>query len=191
MTAWWWCVDSGPGQPEAVYAAAVQALAQEVPRECLAGYVHLLWGDRPAAVVMQQVDLWQERYPVGAMMLDEFPSQPHAPTVNLLQELRSTGLRLVANPGCPLAPAWARRLDGLLDAVCTYEGRPENAPAEVGPLPAGALSWRLLHGCQPGVTQESLPWAGADLGWATHATLPNPWDGSPLAREAGAPASCM
>lgn len=178
-------VDDGPGDQRSwqAYQPALCALTTAAPAPCIAGYVHTGWGLRAVEAVLADAATWQQRDGLRTLMLDEWCSGDEHPeqvdrSLRLLELLRPDWERVVVNPGRRLAPGYARRLVGLVDAACTAEGSGSAMPPEPEPghLPEGALRWTLVHSAPQGRAVPGV--LGADLAWCTASAPPHPWDGS-------------
>lgn len=177
-------VHNGPGaEDDTYYPDAVAGLAGLL----MLGYVAVDYGNRPVAAVARDISLWQRRYRIGGIMLDELPTsaQSLARCAEYAAAARDAGITfLAANPGVFPSPA---HLD-LFDVTGVFEGTAEEYAGFTHPgwardIPPSRL-WHLIYGCAPEQTEDACRTAarlGAGHVFATDRSLPNPWLGPPTA----------
>lgn len=173
-------VHDGPGAPgDPWYAGALCGLSGIR----LLGYVDLDYGRRTVDQVTDEVHAWLDRYSVGGIMFDQWPTGTASTgrCAEYVTRARRAGAGfVVGNPGVepPLAHV------AMLDVACVFEGTAADhaafrPSAGLGRLPRGRI-WQLVHSCPPeeiAAVTERAARLGAGHVFVTDRTMPHPWGG--------------
>lgn len=182
---------SGPGDfGSSTYSTIVES-AQQAGKVVI-GYVPLGYGKRdPASEVVPDMEKYLQWYKVDGWFLDEAPNQEqlrrYVALIGRWCLVGREGRRpktVVFNPGAHIWPGLVAEVPGSI--WITTEG-PFTTYGDIGAQP-------MIHRSRQGAIIHSVPRAGAgltadevertigysfDYGFATHDTLPNPFDGEP------------
>lgn len=180
-------VYNGPGRAEdPYYGPALRELRATAPGLAVLGYVDLDYGTRLVQHVLDDAEVWWQRYGVTGVMLDRFPSKGpddagSARALEAVSRLRAAGISHIAgNPGTVPDPATAE----ALDIVCEFEGTGSDYASFGGTLSSRPGRWHLVHDCtraEFGGFHEKAAGLGVDYLLVTDQVLPHPWNGFPQA----------
>lgn len=158
----------------------------------LVGYVHVSYGRRPMAKVLDEIKLWYSGYGsiLSGIFVDEIDStdiettRRHVISIRKILDTQKTGQILVLNPGSALDHSVCK----LVDIVLSFENSmavwcAEQPNSTRGQLPSacGCTTAAAVHSTggltQKQVTQQLL--RASDLGYShvyfTDGSMPNPW----------------
>jgi hypothetical protein len=173
---------NGPGAaPSADYAAGIARLTAAGVK--VIGYVHTLWGARPAAELQTEMGQWHSWYPgVSGIFFDEMANAAghEAYYAGLTADAKGRGLGFtIGNPGADSSPTYV----GTEDVILIYENSGIPSVAALGgwhasysrnnfgviPYAVGSLDTSFVQSAKQYVGYIYLQ---SD-------NLPNPWDSVP------------
>ncbi|HLK90514.1 MAG TPA: spherulation-specific family 4 protein, partial [Polyangia bacterium] len=173
---------NGPGAASSAdYAAGISKLTAAGVK--VIGYVHTLWGKRPAGELQTEMGQWKSWYPgVSGIFFDEMASATGEETYykDLTTYAKGNGFDFtIGNPGQDTSPTYV----GTEDVILIYENSGLPSVGAIG-------GWHTTYGRNNfGVIPYNV--AGLDTTFIASAkpyvayiymqsdTLPNPWDSVP------------
>lgn len=144
----------------------------------VAGYIPLTYGARQIGGVLGDLAKWHAYYGVVHPFFDEVPStwtNRHLGHLWAAARGYQSGQRklVIFNPGEPMPNIVTRVAEGVV--ICTWEN------AEGVALPEKPRPWEaaIVHSVRPDTTDETvrIGLSQYQYAYATHDTLPNPFDG--------------
>ena len=173
---------NGPGAaPSADYAAGIAKLTAAGVK--VIGYVHTLWGARPAAELQTEMTEWQSWYPgVSGIFFDEMANAAGHESYysGLTSFAKGRGLGFtIGNPGADSSPSYV----GTEDVILIYASGGLPSVAALGGWHAGydrnnfGVIPYAVGGLDTSFVQSAKQYVGYI--YMQSDNLPNPWDSVP------------
>ncbi len=173
---------NGPGAaPSADYAAGIARLTAAGVK--VIGYVHTLWGARPAAELQSEMGQWQSWYPsVTGIFFDEMANAAGHESYysGLTSYAKGRGLGFtIGNPGADSSPSYV----GTEDVILIYENSGLPSAASLGGWHAGynrnnfGVIPYAVGSLDTSFVQSAKQYVGYI--YLQSDNLPNPWDSVP------------
>jgi Spherulation-specific family 4 len=173
---------NGPGAaPSADYAAGIARLTAAGVK--VIGYVHTLWGARPAAELQSEMGEWQSWYPgVSGIFFDEMANaaghESYYAGLTAFAKGRGLGFT-IGNPGADSSPSYV----GTEDVILIYENGGLPSVTALGGWHAsynrsnfGVIPY-AVGGLDTSFVQSAKQYVGYI--YLQSDNLPNPWDSVP------------
>ena len=173
---------NGPGTaPSAAYTAGIARLTAAGVK--VIGYVHTLWGARPAAELQTEMGEWQSWYPgVSGIFFDEMANaagqESYYSALTAYAKGRGLGFT-IGNPGADSSPTYV----GTEDVILIYENSGVPSVAALGGWHAGydrnnfGVIPYAVGSLDTSFVQSAKQYVGYI--YLQNDTLPNPWDSVP------------